>query len=164
MWMLLLSLLPTCYLPPVAAPIVVPFEAPACPFCPGQRGLEYELSPGTPVRAAAPGVVTFAGVVVGVRYVVVRHDDSNSATYGMLRRSELAAGDRVAAGAVVGSASDRLYFGLKRPDGEPLDPTGLLAVATRRARLIPTDGTPSRPATQRLPSCPASVPRGGSPR
>lgn len=169
MWLLLLSLLstsmlPTCYLPPVAAPIDVPFVAPACPYCPGQRGLEYELPAGSSVRAAAGGVVSFAGVVVGVRYVVVLHDDEIQATYGMLESSSLTAGDRVAAAQVIGRSSTRLYFGLKDPEGEPLDPTDLLAVSTRRPRLVPTDGTASRPARERPPTCPGTVPRGRSPR
>ena len=167
MWMILLSmssLLPTCYLPPVTARIVVPFEAPACPYCPGQRGLEYELVPGSTVRAAASGLVTFAGVVVGVRYVVVRHDDGTSATYGMLDVSALRAGDAVAAGQIVGTSTRRLYFGLKDSAGEPIDPTALLAIPSRRPRLVPVDGTPPRPATERAPSCSAPVPRGRSPR
>lgn len=164
MWLLLLSVLPMCYPPPVTAPIAVPFEAPACTYCPGQRGVEYELASGTVVRAAAAGTVTFAGVVVGIRYVVVLHDDAIGATYGMLRSSSLAAGDRVVAAQIIGTSSEGLYFGLKDPAGEPLDPTGLLAVTTRRPRLVPTDGTAPRQAEQRPSRCPGTVPRGGSPR
>lgn len=153
-----------CYLPPVNATVDVSFEAPACTYCPGQRGNEYEVSPGTPVHAAAAGMVTFAGVVVGVRYVVVVHDDGIRSTYGVLHRTAVAVDQRVDAGQVIGWSTSRLYFGLKAADGTPLDPNGLLAVATRRARLVPTTDSPSRPAVERPPSCSASVPRGRSPR
>ena len=91
----------TCYLPPVDAPIVEPFVAPPCPYCPGHRGVEYDVAPGTPVRAGAPGVVTFSGVVAGTRYLVVLDDDGLSATYGMLASSTAVDGARVKVGDVI---------------------------------------------------------------
>src|SRR4051794_28656186 len=89
----------TCYLPPVDAAIVERFVEPPCPYCAGgHRGVEYDVAPGTAVRAAAPGVVSFAGVVAGTRYVVVLGDDGLSATYGMLAASLTGEGERVRAG------------------------------------------------------------------
>ena len=73
----LLLLTPGCYQPPVESPIVDPFRAPECPFCRGNRGLEYQPPSGSPVVAAADGVVTFSGVVAGVRYVVTAGSSSN---------------------------------------------------------------------------------------
>src|SRR5688572_1373143 len=74
-----------CYVPPVDAPIVEPFVAAPCTYCAGgHRGVEYDVSPGTPVRAAISGMVTFSGVVAGTRYLVVLGDDGLSATYGMI--------------------------------------------------------------------------------
>jgi len=137
----------SCLLVPVAAPVVDPFRAPACEWCPGNRGLQYGAAPGTVVRAAAAGVVSFAGVVAGTRYVVVDHAAGGlRATYGDLAVSDLAVGDVVAAGAVVGRVGDHgLHFGLRR--GETyVDPAPLLGRLVERPRLVPTDGTPRRPA------------------
>ena len=50
-----LALAPSCLLPPVDAPIVDPFRPPPCAWCPGNRGIEYDVPAGTPVRAAAAG-------------------------------------------------------------------------------------------------------------
>ena len=76
---------PSCLLPPVDAPVVDPFRAAAVPVVPGQpRPRRTPSAPGTPVRAAAAGTVTFSGVVAGTRYVVVDHADGLRATYGGL--------------------------------------------------------------------------------
>lgn len=147
---------PGCLRPPVDAPIVDHFRAPACPWCPGNRGLEYRVAAGTAVRAAAAGTVTFAGVVAGTRYVVVAHADGLRATYGGLASSHLRTGDRVAAGAVVGRSGDRLHFGLRR-DATYVDPEPLLGRVVGRPRLIPTDGTPPRPAPPPRLRCTAGV-------
>jgi len=145
-----------CYLPPVSAPITEPFVGPACDYCPGHRGIEYGTAASTPVRAAAAGRVTFAGVVVGVRYVVVLDADGVAATYGDLAGSNLRGGDQVAVGQIVGTSTDRLYFGLRR-DETYLDPTDYLAVVRHRPRLVPSSGLPGRPARTLPPSCPAAV-------
>ena len=36
----------TCWEPPVTAPMVDPYRPPACPWCPGNRGLTFGTSPG----------------------------------------------------------------------------------------------------------------------
>lgn len=145
-----------CLLAPVAAPIVDEFRPPGCPWCPGNRGLEYGAAAGAQVRAAAAGHVTFSGVVAGTRYLVVEHSDGLRATYGRLASSPLATGQEVLAGAVVGQAGgDGLYFGLRRGD-EYLDPRPLLGRLVERWRLLPTDGsTPRRPPAPRW-RCPAA--------
>ena len=146
----------TCYLPPVGAPIAEPFAEPPCPYCAGgHRGVEYDVAPGTPVRAAAPGVVTFDGVVAGTRYLVVLGDDGLSATYGMLASSAAAVGDHVRVGEVVARAGSRLYFGLRRDDTY-LDPEDYLGVVRHRPRLVPSSGLPGRPARPLPPTCPAA--------
>ena len=63
------------YRPPVDAPVVDPFRAPKSAFGPGNRGLTYDLAPGSPVHASAPGTVVFAGWVAGTRHVTVLHAD-----------------------------------------------------------------------------------------
>jgi murein DD-endopeptidase MepM/ murein hydrolase activator NlpD len=134
-----------CYLPPVDAPVVDPFREPACSWCPGNRGIEYGPQPGQPVIAAAAGVVTFAGVVVGVRYVVVEHIDGLRMTYGKLASTTLDEGDRVLQGQRIGTTTDDFFLGLRRGD-EYLDPAPYLGQLRWRTRLVPTDGSPGRPA------------------
>ncbi len=144
--------LPPCLRPPVLAPVVVQFRAPLCPYCSGKRGIEYAMSRHDAVRAVARGVVTFSGVVVRTRYVVVAHVDQTLATYGMLADSAVRSGDQVVAGQLIGHSTSRLYFGLRR-DGEYIDPLSLLVQRRWRSRLIPTNGAPSRPTQKRRPSC-----------
>ena len=145
---------PACLVPPVAARVVDPFREPACPWCPGNRGLTYGVAAGTVVRAAGAGTVTFSGVVAGTRYVVVEHAAGGlRATYGGLASAEVSLGDVVVTGAVVGQAAGELHFGLRR--GETyVDPTPLLGRLVQRARLVPTDGTPRRPAPPPRLECP----------
>lgn len=158
---LLATLSPRCYLPPVEAPISVPFIAPVCTYCPGHRGLEYRLIEGTPVRAVASGIVTFSGLVAGTRYVVVLHDDGIAATYGDLRISSLAAGDMVRLGSIIGASTSTLHFGLRR--GEIyLDPADHLGLLRLRARLVPSGGRPGRPSHPPVLQCPATATREGA--
>ena len=138
------SLVPRCYPPPVPAPVAVPYTAPACAYCPGHRGLEFHVPNGSPVAAVAGGVVTFAGVVVGTRYVVVLQTDGLRATYGMLSQLAVTKGSVVVARQTVGQSDSRVYFGLRNPAGEPVDPTGLIGRLRGRPRLLPIDGTPPR--------------------
>ena len=135
-----------------SAPIVDPFREPACRGA-RQPGSELQHAAGSAVRAAAAGTVTFSGVVAGTRYVVVAHGDGLRATYGGLAASTLVAGDAVAAGAVIGRSGDELHFGLR--DGERyVDPEPLLGGVVHRARLVPTDGAPARPAPPPRLRCP----------
>jgi murein DD-endopeptidase MepM/ murein hydrolase activator NlpD len=136
-----------CLLPPVVAPVVDPFREPGCEWCPGNRGQQYGAVPGSAVRAAAAGTVSFSGVVAGTRYVVVDHVIGGlRATYGGLADTGLAAGEVVAAGALVGHAgADGLHFGLRRGE-HYVDPAPFIGRLVERARLVPTDGTARRPA------------------
>lgn len=152
-----------CLLPPVTAPIADVFRAPACQWCPGNRGLEYAVAAGEVVRAAAAGTVTFSGNVAGSFYLVIQHADGLRATYGRLAGSRLAAGDTVPAGAVVGVSAGGLYFGLRRgdQDGQYVDPAPLLGRLVERWRLVPTDGSPARAAPPPRLRCPASAAEAG---
>ena len=133
-----------CWWPPVSAPILRPFEAPTCAWCAGHRGLEYATDAGVAVRAVATGRVSFSGTVVGTRYVVVRHADGRRVTYGRVD-SDLAVGQVVVAGSLVGVTTGRLYFGLR--SGERyLDPAPYIGHPVYRVRLIPVDGSPGRDA------------------
>lgn len=134
---------PTCYLPPITSPIADPFRVPACAYCPGNRGLEYDTTVGTRVGAAAAGVVRFSGVVAGVRYLVVEQADGRSATYGRLAAAGVVVGATVRPGDVVGTTSDRFYFGLRQGD-RYVDPAPFLGTARYRPRLVPVDGSTPR--------------------
>jgi murein DD-endopeptidase MepM/ murein hydrolase activator NlpD len=146
----------SCLLPPVVAPVADPFREPACQWCPGNRGIEYTVSAGTLVRAAAAGVVTFSGPVAGTFYVVVQHADGVRATYGQLAGSHLGAGDVVVAGAIVGSSGDGLHFGLRVGD-RYLDPALFIGRLVERVRLVPTDGSAPRSAPPPRLECPAAA-------
>jgi murein DD-endopeptidase MepM/ murein hydrolase activator NlpD len=147
----------SCLLPPVVAPVADPFRAPACPWCPGNRGIEYVVPAGTPVRAAAAGTVTFSGSVAGTFYVVVEHADGVRATYGRLSGSHLRARSPVVAGAIVGLSAGGLHFGLRVGD-QYVDPAPRLGRLVERARLVPTDGSPARPAPPPRLACAAPAP------
>jgi murein DD-endopeptidase MepM/ murein hydrolase activator NlpD len=157
---LLLALVPAsrsgaaaCLRPPVDAPIDRTFDAPACPWCAGHRGLTYRVPQGTDVQAAAAGVVTFGGVVVDVRYVVVRHSDGVLATYGGLESTSLSADDRVAAGATIGRSGAELYFGLRTAPDTYIDPEPLIGELVVPPYLVPTDGSPARPPPEPVVRC-----------
>ncbi len=151
----LASLVSTCYLPPVTAPVAVAFRAPACQYCPGHRGVQFDVAAGTLVVASAPGVVLFAGIVAGVRYVVVSQSDGLRATYGMLSQVLVRVGEGVGAGDPIGRSGSHLYFGLR--DGVlAVDPTPLLGRWVGRPRLVPLDGRSPRPATELHLACPSA--------
>ncbi|MCE9621417.1 MAG: M23 family metallopeptidase [Actinomycetia bacterium] len=145
-----------CFTPPVDVPIAIGFARPECDYCPGHRGVEYHPPVAVAVHAVVGGVVSFAGRVAGTLYVVVAQGDGSRATYGMLLTRSVGMGDRVAAGQVVGYSSARLYFGLRDPEGQPIDPTGLLGHWVGRPRLIPVDGTPTRAGPPPTLTCPAA--------
>ena len=151
-------LAPTCYQPPVAAPVVDPFRAPSCAFCAGNRGLEYVPPVGSTVRAAAAGVVRFSGVVAGVRYLVVAQNDGRAATYGRLDSVRVAVGAAVRPGDIVGQTTDRFFFGLRVGD-RYIDPAPFLGAPKYRTRLVPIDGSAPRRAPPPTMKCAASRPQ-----
>jgi murein DD-endopeptidase MepM/ murein hydrolase activator NlpD len=140
-----------CWRPPVAAAVADPFRQPDCPWCPGNRGIEYATTLGDDVTSVAAGTVSFAGSIAGVRYVVVDLSNHWRVTYGNLSHSELQVGEVVVTGMVVGSAARAFHFGLR--DGDTyIDPAPYLGAWQFRVRLVPIDGsraTPGRPPTLR---------------
>ena len=103
--------------------------------------------PGTPVRAAAGGVVRFSGQVAGTLYVVIEHPSGLRTTYGKLSSVGLGVGVSVPAAGRVGIAGARLFFGVRAParlGGGYLDPARFLTRLVGPARLVPTDGSPAR--------------------
>jgi murein DD-endopeptidase MepM/ murein hydrolase activator NlpD len=137
------------------------WEPPATPYGRGHRGVDLAAPPGTPVRAVAPGRVSFAGRVAGRGVVSVEltgtGDPPLRTTYEPVRPS-VGKGEEVAAGQVVGTTEPTgshcttpcVHWGLRR--GETyLDPLSLLPPWLLRrgpSRLLPVLGVPlpGRPA------------------
>lgn len=100
-------------------------------------GLDIKAAKGTMVRAAAPGLVTFAGKEKDQfgNLVVLDHGDGWFTAYGFLSRVTVKEGAHVAAGERVGLVGDtgmakgsELHFEV-RQDGKPVDPLGELPKA-----------------------------------
>jgi len=134
-----------CWRPPVIGVLIDRFREPPCPYCAGNRGLEYRVGGRAAVSAVAAGEVTWVGQVAGVRYVVVGLANGWQLTYGRLASTPLRRGDRVVSGSIVGRAERGFYFGL-RVDGRYRDPEPYLGRLVGRPRLIPVDGAAARPA------------------
>ncbi|MFI2104795.1 murein hydrolase activator EnvC family protein [Isoptericola sp. NPDC019693] len=121
---------------PVPGEVVHPFDPPAEEWGAGHRGVDLAATTGEPVRAPAPGVVSFAGQVAGKPVVVVAHADGLRSTFEPVTASR-GRGDAVAAGDVVGTLAAGsghcapagcLHWGVLR--GEVyLDPLALLGEA-----------------------------------
>ena len=134
-----------CWQPPVTGRVTDPFRPPSCPYCAGNRGLHYRVGPNAQVRAVAAGVVSWAGSIADVTYVVVRHANGWRTTYGRLTSTSLRTGDPVTQRSSVGTASGAFHFGL-RVGEEYRDPAPHLGRLVGRPRLIPVDGSAARPA------------------
>jgi murein DD-endopeptidase MepM/ murein hydrolase activator NlpD len=147
------------YAPFTDAPVVDPFRPPPGPYAAGNRGIEYATVPGSPVRAAADGVVTFAGPVAGQLHVTVGHADGIRTSYSYLASIAVVRGQRVRRGQPVGTAAARLHVGARRGDIY-LDPASLWSRGPPRVVLVPLDGAGGPP---RLPSAPPVVGAAASP-
>ena len=123
------------YVPPVVGIIVDPFRPPAHPGAPGNRGLEYATRPGSAVRAAAAGIVTFAGRVGPGRHVTLAHADGVRTSYSFLRSVAVRTGQPVDAGGVLGTTGSSFHFGARIADAY-VDPAVLLGIGGP-ARLVP---------------------------
>nr|WP_066467721.1 peptidoglycan DD-metalloendopeptidase family protein [Skermania piniformis] len=118
------------------------FDKPDHDWLPGHRGVDLSSAPGQPVRAAAAGVVVFAGTVAGKPVVSIDHPGGLRTTYEPVR-ADVTAGRRVARGEPIGAveaghpgcpAAACLHWGVRR-GREYLDPLALLG--GRPIRLKP---------------------------
>lgn len=139
------------------------WQPPASPYGPGHRGVDLAAAPGTLVRAAAPGRVSFTGMVAGRGVLSITLTGTGQpplrTTYEPVT-AVVAEGDEVTAGQVVAvlgpgpfhCAGGCLHWGLLR--GETyLDPLSLLPddlLDRGPARLLPVFGVPE-PAATRAP-------------
>jgi hypothetical protein len=136
---------PVTYRPPVDAPVTDGFRPPASDYGAGNLGLDYSTVPGSPVRAAAPGEVTFAGQVGGTLHVVVLHADGIRTSYSFLATIDVVRGQSVAAGERVGATAGEFHFGARAGDAY-VDPAILLGSSSVRVHLVPDDAR--RPASE----------------
>ncbi|WP_406413706.1 peptidoglycan DD-metalloendopeptidase family protein [Streptomyces sp. NBC_01614] len=136
-------------------PILRAWEPPATRYARGHRGVDLGTPTGTPVRAVAPGRISFAGRVAGKGVVSVEltgtGDPPLRTTYEPVR-AVLKKGAEVAAGEVVGTVEPTgshctgtcVHWGLRRGDAY-LDPLSLLPPGLLRrgpSRLLPVLGVP----------------------
>lgn len=139
---------------PVGPPrpaVVRGWEPPASAYGPGHRGVDLSAPPGTEVRAAAAGRVSFAGPVAGRGVLSITLTATGApplrTTYEPVRPrvrpgAEVAAGQVVAVvapGAGAHCAPACLHWGLRRGDTY-LDPLSLLPGPLLRrppSRLLP---------------------------
>jgi hypothetical protein len=121
---------------PADGPVLRPFALGNDPYAAGQhRGIDIGAVPGTAVRAAASGTVTFAGAVpAGGRTVTVRTPSGLSVTHlelgtiGVVRGTEVAEGDELG---TIGPA-EHVHLGVRLasdPHGY-LDPLQFLPART----------------------------------
>ncbi|MDG9719324.1 M23 family metallopeptidase [Streptomyces sp. DH24] len=131
------------------------WDPPATPYGPGHRGVDLAAPPGAPVRAVAPGRVSFAGRVAGRGVVSVDLSGTGTpplrTTYEPVRPS-VEEGAEVAAGDVLGTLDGSahcggpscLHWGLRRKDTY-LNPLALLPpwlAGNAPPRLLPVLGVP----------------------
>ena len=110
-------------------------EKPVRAFGGASKGLDYALPPATRVRAAAPGVVVYAGPGLGGfrHLVIVKASERYLVAYGINVQPRLQEGETVAAGATVaetgsGAAAGKFHFEI-RDRGKPVDPRPLVGGA-----------------------------------
>ncbi len=126
--------------------VVREFEPPLSEYGAGHRGVDLAGRHGQPVRAAAAGRVTYAGLLAGIGVVVVDHGATRT-TYQPVRAG-VPLGTQVAPGDVIGTLrtpgshcwpATCLHWGLI--EGETyLDPLALVGAGP--VRLLPLAGGP----------------------
>ncbi|MFI6279479.1 murein hydrolase activator EnvC family protein [Streptomyces sp. NPDC050988] len=131
------------------------WEPPATTYGRGHRGVDLTAAAGAPVRAVAPGRVSFAGRVAGRGVVSVELNGTGDpplrTTYEPVRAT-VKKGAEVSAGEVIGVLEPTgshcpapcLHWGLRRADTY-LDPLSLLPpwlLGRGPSRLLPVIGVP----------------------
>ncbi|WP_280862357.1 M23 family metallopeptidase [Streptomyces sp. SAI-144] len=128
------------------------WEPPATVYGRGHRGVDLAAPPGSPVRAVAPGRVSFAGRVAGRGVVSVELAGTGLRTTYEPVTASVEKGAELAAGEVVGTVeptgshctSTCVHWGLRRGEAY-LDPLSLLPpwlLHRGPSRLLPVLGVP----------------------
>ncbi len=159
-------------LPPVRGPIVSSY-APVGSYG-GHWGVDFSADPGTPVRAAASGTVTFAGSVAGRLSVTIGHGGGLRTSYSYLNEVWVRAGQTVAARQAVGASGPAhgepvLHFsvrvGDRYRDPEPWlrcahSPAQALRLSTVHGRAVYPRAGATRHSRRNLRPHPPRAPRG----
>jgi hypothetical protein len=142
------------YLWPVQGTVVRPFAKPKGAYGEGgHQGMDIACQRGSTVTSAAAGVVEWIGEVPRGRFVTVAHEGNVRTTYLDLERIDVAAGQRLVAGQVIGSVFGARDNSSSEPhlhfdayiDGVPVDPNVLFdgLSAESFVRLCPVAGCES---------------------
>ncbi len=99
-----LALAAVCLMAPVEGPVVAGY-APIGSYG-GHWGVDYSAAVGTPVRAPASGLVTFAGTVAGMMSVTIEPVPGFKVSVSYLSDRSVHSGQQVSRGAVIGSAGN----------------------------------------------------------
>src|SRR4051812_13767773 len=146
------------YSRPVAGAVVRPFVPPPTPYAAGHRGVDLSAAAGEVVRAAAAGIVRFAGPVAARGVLVIGHADGITTEYEPVRPL-VRTGAAVRRGQPVAVVSGRhagclgrcVHWGARR--GEVyLDPLALLR-PLGPVVLLPWPATGFRRADARAGNC-----------
>ena len=150
-----------CLQPPVSGRVIAPYVAPACPYCPGHRTIDFASTLGEAVLSPVAGTVAFYGFVGGRLYITIDPHDSTTfapgmvVTVGGLLLDDVSAegpnprrGDPVRRGERVGDAGGwpitlsvrRTSPGENNGVGQYLDPGPMLGRWRVSARLVPRSG------------------------
>ena len=106
-------------------------------------GMDFRASPGSPVRAAAAGIVVEAGWTGGYgRMVEIDHGNGIRTRYAHLSRVLVRAGDRIDNGGIIGrvgssgrSTGPHLHYEVRRKNS-PINPQKLIKAGQRLAELL----------------------------
>ena len=141
---------------PVDGAVVRPFEQPSSVYGAGHRGVDFAAAPGTPVRAANDGVVSFAGTVAGTLHVTITHNGNLRTSSSFLQSIAVREGQTVVRGDVIGTTGgvgpdhdgDVLHFGLRVGD-RYVDPMVLFRPVdlSKLVHLVPAGDPSEQPWT-----------------
>lgn len=87
----------------------------------GHWGIDIAVPVGTPVMAAAGGIVSFSGAVAGRASVTIEHGGSVRTSYSYLSHRSVTHGQRVGAGEIIGLSGidhevEAIHFSLRLGD------------------------------------------------
>ncbi|MFN2590917.1 MAG: M23 family metallopeptidase, partial [Actinomycetota bacterium] len=88
---------------PVLGPVIHGYEPPETPYSAGHRGIDIGAPFGSELRAAADGVVAFAGWVGGSLFISIDHPDGVRTTYSWLSAIAVRKGDTVGREQLIGA-------------------------------------------------------------
>jgi hypothetical protein len=111
------------------------FRPPAGPYGPGNRGIEYDIGPDTPIHAVDNGRVTFVGTIAGATHVVVEHGEGLKSTYAFVDFASVVRGQLIKRGDQMAIAGPGFHL-TARLWGEYVDPAFLFGGAEIEVNLI----------------------------